>query len=182
MREARVPSAARCVLRQTARVERPADGRVALAVQLTRAPEPLVVRLGAEDPRTARVARRHVDVLFIRCHAELGEPEAVLLDEVDCEAIAAGRDRRAQRERLAQGLAGLDGALERSPDAVPDDRVPALVEPVIRQEEAVLDATCPPRRGAGVVDLHRDVLERTGFDRGALERPPACDERAHDRG
>ena len=55
-----------------------------------RALEPVVVRLGAEDLRSARVARRHVDLLFVRRDAELGEPEAVLLDEVEREPVAPG--------------------------------------------------------------------------------------------
>ena len=89
-----------------------------------------------EHARTARVARQHLDVLLERRVADLREPEAMLLDEVDGEAVAAGRDRAAQRELLPQRLARSDGALERRARAVPDDRVAALVEPVVREERA----------------------------------------------
>ena len=102
----------------------------------------------------------------------------MLLDEVDREAVAAGRDRRAQRERLAQRAPGSTTCAERRAQPVPDDRVPALVEPVVGEEETVLDAARAPWRRAGVLDLDGHVLERARLDRRALERAPARDEGA----
>ena len=84
-------------------------------------------------------------------HADLGEPEAVLLDEVEREHVAAGRaddvdgqldvDRRARRHRVR----------ERGPHAVPDDRVAARVEPVVGELQPVVAAGAPGR-AAGVLE------------------------------
>ena len=63
-------------------------------------------------------------------------------------------------------------------DPVPDDRIAALVEPVVAQEEPVLDPARAPGGRAGVLDLHRRELERARLHRRAFERPPARDERA----
>ena len=49
--------------------------------------------VGEEGARRACVAPEDVDVALERRVAELGEPEAVLLDEVDREPVAPGRDR-----------------------------------------------------------------------------------------
>jgi hypothetical protein len=49
----------------------------------------------------AGIAPRDIDVLLERRVAELGEPEAMLLDEVDGEPVSPRRNRRAQREALS---------------------------------------------------------------------------------
>src|SRR5207248_9155562 len=96
--EPRVAAAARRVVREASRVDRTADCGIPLTVQVGGRGEPRVVRLGAEDPCPGRVARRDVDVFRERLVAELGEPEAVLLDEVEREPVTARRDRRADRK------------------------------------------------------------------------------------
>src|SRR5262249_7788119 len=100
----------------------------------------------------------------------------MLLDDVDREPVAAGRDRGAQREALPQRLARLDAARERRAQTVPHDRVAALVEPVVAQEQAVLVATCTPWGRTCVLDLDGCVLQCAGLHGFAFERQPACDE------
>src|SRR5258706_8792201 len=126
MREPRMAPAAGRVgskLRGTAPAfDGAADGGVPLLVQPSHTVMPICawLRLVREKrTRLACVAPRHVDVLLERRVAELGEPEPVLLDEIDREAIPPGRNRRAQRDRLSQGLARLHDALERGTDTVP---------------------------------------------------------------
>src|SRR4051795_9108996 len=178
VREPRMPAAAGRVVVEAACVDRAADRCVAFPVERARPLEPLVVGLRAEDARRARVALDHVDVLGVRCVTELGKPEPMLLDEVEPEPVAARRDRRPDRELLPQLGAGLDVMIERRPKAVPHDRVLALVEPVIREEEAVFGAARPPPRCAGVLDDDRSFDERARFHGATLERPPARDEGA----
>ena len=100
----------------------------------------------------------------------------MLLDEVEPEPVAAGRDRRPDRDLLPQLCAGLDVMIERRAKAVPHDRVLAFVKPVIGEEQAFFGAARPPRRRAGVLDDDGCFDERARFDRPVLERPPACDE------
>ncbi len=169
--------AARRVVRKAAHVDCTAHGRVALAVQLPHTLEPPRVRLCAEDPCSARVARGHVDVLLERRVAELGEPEAVLLDEIDGEPVPPRRDGGAHCELLPQRLPRLDDAHERRAASVPHDRIAALVEPVVREVK-----TRPPRRRACVVDLDGRAQQGAGLDASPLERAPAWDERAHAEG
>jgi uroporphyrinogen decarboxylase len=190
MRELRVAAPARrvrCKLRRRAPQElalhhhRSAHGAVALLVERSDALVPIGRRLCTgrqEGPCAACVPRDHVDVLFERRIAELGEPEAVLLYEVDREPVAAGRNRAPEGELLAERLAGLDRARERRARAVPHDRVPSFVEPVIGNEQSLGVAARPPRRGAGVVDFDRRPLQGARLDRRAHERSPARDERA----
>ncbi len=148
-------------------------------MQRARELEPVVRRLGTVREEGARgrcVARHDVHNLLERRVAELGEPEAELLDDVDGEPVAARRDRRAQHEPLPQPLTRRDGTVERGAATVPDDRVAALVEPVVRDEEPVLRTARPPRRRARVLELDRRLLDRAGLDGCVLECVPAHDE------
>src|SRR5579872_7440019 len=137
MREARMAAASRRVRLElgrrapeepSLRLDRAADGGIALLVQRSRTLDPVVRGLGAvaeERARSRRVAGAYLDFPVERDVAELFEPEAVLLDEVDREAVAAGRDRPAHRQLLPKRRARLDGPLERRALAVPHDRVAA---------------------------------------------------------
>ena len=90
-------------LGRPARFDRAADGGVALFVQLAHARVPVGARLGVvrkKRPCAARVAPCDVDILLERRVAELGEPEAMLLDQVDGEPVPAGRNRRAELDLL----------------------------------------------------------------------------------
>jgi uroporphyrinogen decarboxylase len=169
----------RQLLRATPRLDCTADGRIALLVQLARPGVPVLARLRIRrEVRAclARIAPRDVDVFLEGRVAELGEPEPVLFDEIDREAVAPGRDRRAQCDGLPQRLARLHDALEWRAQAVPDDRVPALVEPVVAEKETVLRAARAPRGGARVLHLDRRELERARLHGRSLERPPVRDE------
>ena len=82
-------------------------------------------------------AREHVE-LFIRAAVpELREPGPVLGDEVEREAVRAGRHRRAHVQAHRDALAGRDGLRKRGADPVPDDRVAERVEPVVRAGNVV---------------------------------------------
>ena len=100
---------------------------VARAVHADREP-PLV------DPRP------YVDGNIERRRAELGEPEAELLDEVECEPVAAGRTGRVKRELELDLVARLDDVGERRPAPVPDDRIAEWIEPVIGELHALAPA------------------------------------------
>ena len=188
-----MPAAARRVRRERGiaaaqepvlRLDRAADCGIPLVVQRIGPLAPVGRRLravGEEAARAARVARQHLDVLLVRRIADLREPEAALLDEIDREPVRPGRDRAAQRQRLPQRLARRDGTLERRPRAVPDDRVATLVEPVVGEEEPLLDPARAPGRGAGVLDLDGRLLQRARLDGLALETAPARDEWAGGR-
>ena len=75
--------------------------------------------------------RRHLDIELERSGADLGEPEAVLLDEVEGEPVAARRPRRRDREVELDPLLGRDVVRQRGARPVPDDRVAERVEPVV---------------------------------------------------
>jgi hypothetical protein len=62
--------------------------------------------------------------------ADLGEPELVLLDEIERQHVGARRHRRSQLQRHLCPLAGRDGPRQRCAQAVPDDGVAELVQPV----------------------------------------------------
>ena len=121
-------------------------------------------------------ARQHVDDRTGRLAAELAEPGAVLRDEVDCEAVRARRHRRAHRDVKLQALSRADLSPERRTHAVPDDRVPMLVEPVVRDGDVIT-----PRRRARVLDPDCRLAKRAGTRRVERPREPACDERPRHR-
>ena len=79
----------------------------------------------------------------------------------------------ARRSRAGRSRRALTGRGSSRANPVPDDRVAALVEPVVRRG----DVGAPGRR-AGVLHLCSRRRQRSGA--GRLERPraPACDERA----
>src|SRR5256714_6377478 len=76
-------------------LDRPADGGVALLVRRAEAfgSVPRRLRAAQEVPRPGGVARTHLDLALERRVAELREPEAALVDEVEGDPVAAGRDR-----------------------------------------------------------------------------------------
>ena len=98
----------------------------------------LLVGAAVDDDREpARVdPRPHVDRQLEWRRADLGEPEAVLLDEVEGEPVGAGRLRDVELELELDGLAGLDRMSEGRSRPVPDDRVAAVVEPVVGELDA----------------------------------------------
>jgi hypothetical protein len=100
MRERRVPSSAwrvRLELRGRApRIDGPADGCVALHVRRVDALLPVGVEVGVRGQMRARrrsIPGRNLDVQVRRVVAELREPEALLVDEIEGEAVRPGRDR-----------------------------------------------------------------------------------------
>src|SRR5204862_721551 len=88
--------------------DRAADGGVSLGVRDVDAFLPVGRQLHAvrdERPRARRVSRYHLDVERRRVVTDLGEPEAPLVDEIEGEAIATGRDRTAARGDQPDALA-----------------------------------------------------------------------------
>ena len=113
-----------------------------------------------DDGQPARGdARQDLDVHVERAAAQLREPEAVFLDEVETQRIPAGwtrgthdrleRDLAAWRHRLGQG----------GTNPVPDDRVATRVEPVVRQLQPVGPARAP---GGGACVAHTHEHDRLG--------------------
>ena len=98
----------------------------------------LLVGAAVDDDREPPLVdpRPHVDRQLERRRADLGEPEAVLLDEVEGEPVGAGRLRDGELELELDGLAGLDRMSEGRARPVPDDRVAAVVEPVVGELDA----------------------------------------------
>src|SRR5215831_5830482 len=98
--------------------------------------------MNEDDGQPPLDPRRDVDVDLEPRVADLREPVAPLVDEVERELVCAGAQGRAQLDALLDLLAGLDRARDRRPDLAPDDRVAAVVEPVVR------DLDLPPRSTA----------------------------------
>ncbi len=108
--------------------------------------------------------RPHVDGEVERRRSELLEPEAELLDEVEREAVAArAAAARAASTRARPSRPGATTSRKRGPRAVPHDRVPERVEPVVRELHALAPARAPRRR-AGVLEPNA----RARRDAGAL--------------
>src|SRR5262245_24612338 len=87
--------------------------------------------------------RPHVHLDVERGRAELLEPEPVLLDEVEREPISTGRAGRDDARIQLELLARLHDVREWRANAVPDDRVPERVEPVVRELDARATACLP---------------------------------------
>src|SRR5207253_980966 len=105
----------------------------------------------------ARVAPAHLDLQLERLVPELGEPVAVLDDEVEGEPVAAGRDRAAEGDGGLGAPAGLHGP-EVGADPVPEDRVPEPIEPVVGELQSV------PGGEAGVLEGDARAGGRPGLD------------------
>src|SRR5262245_727470 len=121
--------------------------------------------------------RPHVDLEVERGRAELLEPEPVLLDEVEREPISTGRPGRDHARIQLELLARLHDVREWRTHAVPDDRVPERVEPVVRELDAHAAARLP--RGAACVLEPDTRLRRQSRTRLAeLVGEPAHRERA----
>src|SRR6266516_948655 len=181
MRERRVASSARRVRlefgRRAPRIDRPADGRVALHVRGVDAFLPVGVEVGVRrQVRACRrgVAWRNLDVEVRGVVAELRQPEALLVDEIEGEAVRAGWDRAAQVELSFDPLAW--GRAHCVAQPVPEDRIVALVQPVIREVEAA------PRSGARVLELNAGASQRPRLRRLELVGEPAHRERARRNG
>ena len=121
-------------------------------------------RRASRRPRAAVLRRPPVGVALA---SQLGEPGAVLGDEVDCEAVAAGRHRGAHGDLQLDLLAGRYRPRERRAHAVPDDRVPSLVEPVVRGRDVR-----SPCRGADVLDVRPRRRQRAGPQLAASDQDP----------
>src|SRR6266516_3936823 len=181
MRERRVASSARRVRlefgRRAPRIDRSADRCVALHMRGVDAFLPVGVEVGVRrQVRACRrsVAGRNLDVEVRGVVAELGQPEALLVDEIEGEAIRAGWDRAAQVELSFDPLAWGRAHCEAQP--VPEDRIVALVQPVIREVEAA------PRSGARVLELNAGASQRPRLRRLELVGEPAHRERARRNG
>ena len=120
--------------------------------------------------RRGGVAWRDLDVDVGRIVAELGEPEALLVDEIEGEAVRPRWDRAAQVECPVDALAGRCAHLVAEP--VPEDRIVALVQPVIREIEAT------PRSGARILQLNARLGQRAGLRTVELVAEPPHRERA----
>ena len=94
------------------------------------------------------VAWRDVDHRAELLASELGEPRAQLGDEVEGESVPARRDRAADARLHVGALAGRE-VRQRGALAVPDERVAAIVEPVIAEQDLAV-----PRDRARVLELH----------------------------
>ena len=89
----------------------------------------------------------------------------MLGDEVEREAVAAGRDRRADARLHRRALARRERGQRRAL-AVPHDRVVAVVEPVVGEPDPVA-----PGDGAGVLELDPRAPDRARVR--VVERPVA---------
>jgi len=96
-------------------------------------------------------ARTDIHVELERRDADVGPPEAELVEKVERQSVAAGWLRHADCELELGGLPRLDRALERRPQPIPDDRVSAVVEPMVRGQHAGVPARAPGG-GAGVLE------------------------------
>src|SRR6476469_331820 len=154
-------------------LDRPADGCVALRVRCVYPLFPVgsEICLGRKmSPRCGRVARCDRDVELGRVVAELGEPEALLVDEIEGKLVRPRRDRPSDLELALDSLAGSGAHLVAQ--TVPDDRIAALVEPVVREVQAA------PGRAACILERDACTVERTRLRRLDLVGEPADRERA----
>src|SRR3954447_23721944 len=155
------------------RLDRPAHGCVALGVCCIHSLFPVgsEIRLGRKmRPRCGRVARCDLDVELGRVVAELGEPEALLIDEIERKLVRPRRDRASELELALDALAGSRADLVTQ--TVPDDRIAALVEPVVREIQAA------PGSAACILERDACAVERARLRRPDLVGEPADRERA----
>jgi uroporphyrinogen decarboxylase len=176
MREGWIASAPRLVrleLRgRSPRFDRAADGCVSLRVRGVDAFLPVGCEVGIRwQMRASRrgIARGDLDVEVGGVVADLCEPEALLVDEIEGEAVRPGWDRAAQVELPVHALAGGRAHLVAEP--VPEDRIVAPVQPVIREVEAA------PRGRPGVLDPNARPGQRSGLGRVELVAEPPYRER-----
>src|SRR6476661_4921451 len=177
MRERGIASAARRVWLELGGrapcIDRPAHRCVSLRVGGMDPLLPVRVEVGVRREMGTRgrsVARRHFDVEVRGVVAELGEPEALLVDEIEREAVRAGRDRAAKVELSFDPLAGFRAHLEAQ--AVPEDRVAAVVQPVVGEVEVA------PGSAAGILELNPSARQRSCVRCFQLVAEPAHRERA----
>jgi uroporphyrinogen decarboxylase len=150
--------------------QRAAYGCVPLAVRLAQLRVVGFYIRRCEEPRRRSVARCNIDVELRREVAQLGKPEPFFVDEVERESIAAGWDRAAYVHLALDPFARFraDGVA----DAVPDNRVASVVEPVVGDVQVV------PRRRPGVFDDEARLRERARLHGREVVREPAHRERA----
>ena len=177
MRERGVASAARAVRFELAGrpscFDRSADGCVALRVRCVHPLFPVgsEICLGRKmRPRCGRVARCDFDVELGRVVADLGEPEALLVDEIERKLVRPRWDRASDLELAFDALTRSGAHLVAQ--TVPDDRIAALVEPVVGEVQAA------PGRAACVLEREACTVERARLRRLDLVGEPADRERA----
>ena len=120
-------------------------------------------------------AGEHLEVEVEGRLTELPEPEAALVDDVDREPVAPRRNRRTDRDVEHGAFARLDPDL--GPKTVPDDCVAQLVQPVVRDREAI----AAPGRVAGVLEFDTRGHERAGAELGQFVRAPSDPDRPSHR-
>ena len=131
-----------------------------------------------DDGQSALVdSRPHLYVELERRDADVRPPEAELLDEVERQSVAAGRLWHTHRDRELGDLAGQDRAFERCPDPIPDDRVAAVVEPVVGSEHSGVPTRAPPGR-ASVLEPQSRCPDRPCAKLGQLVGEPPNRERS----
>jgi len=177
MRERWIAPAARAVrfelVGRPSCFDRPAHSGVALRVRRVHPLFPVgsEIRLGRKmRPRCGRVAGCNLDVELGRVVAELGEPEALLVDEIERKLVRPRRNRASELELALDALAGCGAHLVAQ--TVPDDRIAAFVEPVVRDVQAA------PGRAACILERDACTVERARLRRLDLVGEPADRERA----
>jgi lipopolysaccharide transport system ATP-binding protein len=133
-------------------------------------------------PQAALIdARLHLDRELERRRPELLEPEAILLDEVEREAVAARRAWRDDGDLQLDGVPRLDDIRKRRTNAVPDDRVSERIEPVVCELDSVL-ASGAPGCGARILQCEARSPADAGTWSIELVRQPANSERPNGHG
>ena len=101
----------------------------------------------------------------------------MLLDQVEREPIAAWRSGGEHVRVELDRLAWVDDVVERRANAVPEDRVPERVEPVVGEMDT-LPLAGAPRRGSGVLEPEPCTRRDTGTHLVELVGEPADCERS----
>ena len=200
-RRPRLELGRRASAESASRVDRGSDDRPTVLVQVEDPPRPLRRRryaVAEERDGVGLGERRQLLLLlgkrgFVSAHdrerspdppldrhialehrvAELRQPQPSVVDQVEREPITAGWDRPAHLDVGLDPLSRRDRMWQVGAEAVPDDRVAAVVEPVVCELDSDQAALRPPRREPGV--LERDPYERdcAGANRRQLVRAPA---------